>query len=95
MTTITINNKEHELKFGWKAHKELQSIIEKSGESPAEFLVNKNYPLFIMIELRNSIPEITIEQVEEAIEDMPFPEVMKLVQPYIKYYNPNGVSPTL
>jgi hypothetical protein len=94
MTTITINNKEHELKFGWKAHKELQSIIEQSGESPSEFLTQKNYPLFIMIELRNSIPDITIEQVEEAIEEIPFPEIIKLVQPYVRYYNPNAASPT-
>jgi 4-hydroxy-3-methylbut-2-en-1-yl diphosphate synthase IspG/GcpE len=94
MTTIKINNEEFELKFGFKAHKELQSIIKQSGLEATEFLTEENYPTLIKVALKSSKPDATIEEIEEAIEDLNYPQLMELVNPYLKYYSPNVVSPT-
>ena len=89
---ITINNQECELKFGYQAHKELQKLIKESNEDPAEYLQN-NYPTIIKVSLRHCLPDVTIEEIETAIENINFKELNALVSPYTKYYNPNGELP--
>ncbi len=94
MTIIKIKGEEFELKFGFKAHKELQSIIKKSGKEATEFLTEENYPTLIKVALQGSKPDATLEEIEEAIEDLNYPQLSELVSPYLKYYSPNVATPT-
>jgi hypothetical protein len=93
MTTIKLNGQEHELKFGFKAHKEMQAIIKKSGLPASEFLVDENFPTIILVSLKDSKPDVIIEEIEEAVEGLSYPELLELVNPYLKYYTPNAVLP--
>lgn len=93
MTTIKLKEQEYELKFGFKAHKEMQGIIKKSGLPANEFLVDENFPTIILLSLKDSKPDATIEEIEEAIEGLSYPELLELVNPYLKYYTPNAVLP--
>ena len=89
---IKLRGQEHELKFGFQAHKELQEIIKKSGQDPVEFISGKE-PLLIQISLKKVIPDVSIEEIEEAIEEMSYPELNQLLMPYLKYYSPNAELP--
>ena len=89
MTTINIKGQEYDLKFGFKSHKEMQEIIKKSGLPASEFLVDSNFPTIILVSLKSSKPDATLDEIEEAIEDLNYKELMALVNPYLKYYSPN------
>lgn len=94
MTTIKIKGEEFELKFGFKSHIELKEIIKKSGKEATEFLTDENYPIIIQVALKASKPDATIEEIEEAIENLSYPQLQELVTPYLKYYVPNVATPT-
>jgi hypothetical protein len=74
--------------------KKIQSIIKKSGLEATEYLTEENYPTLIKVALTSSYPDVTIEEIEESIEDLNYPQLMELVNPYLKYYSPNVASPT-
>lgn len=95
MTTIKLKDGEYELKFSFKAHKELQKIIKAFGEGALEFLTNaENIPTIIQISLRASKPDATIEEIEDALDNLTQYEITQLMQPYTKYYaDPNAQSP--
>ena len=90
--TLTINGEELELKYGFKAHKELQKIIKESGVDAVEFMTEEKYPVLIQVALKH-VKEVSLEDIENAIEDLNYPQLNALVEPYLKYYSPNVVVP--
>ena len=86
---ITINNQEFNLKFSFKAHKELTAIIKESGKDAIEYLSVENYPTMVQIALKHGGHDMTIEQVEELLDTCNHKQVQQLVSPVIDYFSPN------
>lgn len=90
---ITLRNQQFQLKFGFATHLELQEQIKKSGQDSKEFLSEKNYPIIIQLGLKHCLPDVTIEEILEALELLNYPEINELMNPIIKFYTPNAVQP--